>query len=228
MSKQDEWMFFKGKTISFPIPEGAITPIYVIGDSHVRVLPQACPNIFKGSGADIADVFESKSAYAVGTVNHDTYLKECLRLIPDGSNALLSFGEIDCRHYSPKKAIENNTSIEHEVDEVINRYTSNCVRLLKEKFRVMILGPYICPEDHTHANKFKDIVRAKTYFNSRIAEYCDENGILYIPIFHKSLWEKWDEQRISTYFNDSSHLGPCMVPIILEAMKGFQWKGFDI
>jgi hypothetical protein len=227
MSKQDEWMFFKGNVINFPIPEGVKTPIYVIGDSHVRVLPQACPYIFKGSGADIADVFESKSAYAVGTEGHDLYLKECLRLIPDGSTALLSFGEIDCRHYSPKKAIENNSSIEIEVDVVIDRYTSNCVRLLKDKFRVMILGPYICPEDHAHANKFEDIVIAKTYFNSRIKKYCEDNGILYVPIFKKSLEEKWDEQPTYTYFNDSSHLGPCMVPVILDSMSGFKWKGYD-
>ncbi len=225
--KQDEWMFFKGNTIHFQIPEGVKTPVYVIGDSHVLVLHQACPDIFRSSKTDIADVYNSKSAFAVGTVNHDTYLKEALQLIPTGEQALLSFGEIDCRHYIPKVAIEQNRTIEDCVNEVINRYTSNCVRLLKDKFRVMILGPYVCPEDHAHVNKFEDIVKAKLYYNEKIGEYCEENGILYIPVFQKSLSEKWDEKPYPSYFNDSSHLGPCMVPTILDAMKDFKWKGFD-
>lgn len=227
MENKDQWLFFSGNTIAFPIPEGVKTPIYVIGDSHVLVLHQACPDIFKSSKTDIADVFDSKSAFAVGSINHDAYLKEALQLIPDGSQALLSFGEIDCRHYIPKIAIEQNRPIEDCVDEVIRRYTSNCVRLLKDKFRVMILGPYICPEDLPHENLYSDIVRAKFLFNEKLKGYCNDNGLLFIPIFNTARNEGWHRKPQATYFNDSSHLGPCMVPVILDAMVGFQWKGFD-
>lgn len=217
--------------IFFQVPEGVSGAIYLIGDSHVRALYEVCPQIFKKSN-DILDVYESKSAYAVGIEGHDFYLKESLKIIPDGSKVLLSFGEIDCRHYIPKGAINEGKSIDSLVDEVINRFTANCVRLLMEKFRVMILAPYICPEDHNHHdnNSYLDILEAKTIFNRKLITYCEENGILFIPIFQTALDNKWDQQlqRDAYYFGDSSHLGPCMIPVILDAMKDFKWKGFDL
>ena len=197
MSK-DTWLFNKGEQIDFPIPDGVDLPIYVIGDSHVRVLTDVAPNLFKSSQTDIEEVFESKSAYAVGSNGHDYYLKEALRNIPDNSQALLSFGEIDCRHYLPNKAHEQNTTIEYQVDKMIERYTSNCVRLLKEKFRVMILGAYICPDDHNHSNRYEDILEAKTLFNEKIEKYCYQEGLLYIPLFKVSLRNGWDRCGLVT------------------------------
>ncbi len=223
---KDSWMFNYGNVIEFPIPEGVQLPIYVIGDSHVRVLVEVAPYIFKSSQTDIEEVFESKTAYYMGNNEQDLYLKEALRNIPEGSQVLLSFGEIDCRHYVPVRAIKNNTSLEHEVDEIIKRYTKNCVRVLKEKFKVIILGSYTCPDDYNHENSFTDILTAKTLFNQKIKKYCNENGLLFIPIFWKVLEEKWDECKLDFphYFNDSSHLGGCMIPTILNSMIDFQWK----
>lgn len=223
MERNDSWMFYKGSPIKFEVPEGVQLPIYVIGDSHVRVLPECAPDIFSNSQADINNVFESKTAYAIGNEGHNLYLKGCLRIIPDGALALISFGEIDCRHYVPVRAIENKTSIEEEVDKVIKSYTENCVRLLKEKFKIIMLGAYVCPEDHNHSNLFIDIFKAKTLFNQKIKKYCKDNNILFIPIFWKALEENWDEQEQGTYFNDSSHLGPCMVPEILKPIPDFKW-----
>ncbi len=216
----DEWMFFKGKKIDFPIPEGIQTPIYVIGDSHVRVLPEVAPYLFLRS-TDIEDVIDSKSAYAVGTKGHDVYLNESIRIIPDGSQVLLSFGEIDCRHYIPKKAIENNTSIEHEVDIVIERYTKNCVRILKEKFNVIIMGLYVCPDDHNHENNYYDILMAKLLLHLKLQHYAYMNNLVYVPLFETVLNKGWDICRLDYphYFNDTSHLGACMIPVILDAIK---------
>ena len=204
--------------------------IYVIGDSHVRVLHERCPEIFKSSQTDLVEaVFESKTAYAIGTEGHDYYLNEKLKNIPDGSYVLLSFGEIDCRHYVPLKAKELNTTIENRVDEVIERYTTNCVRLLKEKFRVIILGAYTCPEDRIHKNSFEDILEAKMLYNNKLKKYCESEGMCFVPIFRKVLEEKWDEKEhgMGHPFNDTSHLGECMTPIILEAIDGFEWSRFD-
>ena len=167
----DEHLFYRGHTIDIPIPEGVQLPIYVIGDSHVRVLPEVAPYIFKRS-TDIEDVIDSKSAYAVGTKGHDVYLNESINVIPEGSQVLLSFGEIDCRHYVYPKSVERKITIEQMVDEVIERYTKNCIRLLKEKFKVAILGAYICPEDHNHVNPYIKIFEAKVLFNQKIKNYC--------------------------------------------------------
>ncbi len=223
---KDEWMFNRGKVINFEIPQGVELPIYLIGDSHVRVLPEVAPYIFKSSQTDIEDVFISKTAYAIGNEN---YLNESINNIPKGSQVLLSFGEIDCRHYVPKIAKEKNKSIEQIVDEIIEKYTANCVRVLKERFRVIVLGAYVCPDDHNHENSFADIFEAKTLFNEKIEIYCKDNGILYVPLFIKSLENDWDTIQLDYphYFNDSSHLGACMIPIILDSMVGFKWKGYD-
>lgn len=220
MINQDAWMFNRGEVIQFNIPEGVQLPIYVIGDSHVRILPEVAPYIFKRS-TDIEDVIDSKSAYAVGTKGHDVYLNESIKVIPDGSQVLLSFGEIDCRHYVYPKSQQRGITIEEMVDEIIERYSKNCVRLLKEKFKVAILGAYICPDDHNHENPYYKIFEAKVLFNQKISKYCEDNGLVYVPIFKKSLEQEWDkcELEYPNYFNDSSHLGPCMIPIILESLK---------
>lgn len=225
MRKED--LFFKGYPIDFPIPFGVNIPIYVIGDSHVNVLCQAAPHIFKKSIDITTAIYESKSAYAIGSKGHDYYLNEALNNIPVGAEVLLSFGEIDCRHYVPKMAIEHGTSIEYEVDEVLKRYIPNCVRLLKQRFRVMILGAYICPQDKTNTNSFTDIFEAKRLINIKLKDYCNTVGILFIPIFEQSLDNNWHDKEIGTYFNDDSHLGPCMIPVILDSMVGFKWNNFD-
>ena len=222
MSTEEEWLFNKGKIIGFDIPEGVQLPIFVIGDSHVRVLPEVAPDIFCRS-TDIEDVIDSKSAYAVGTKGHDVYLNESIRVIPDGSQVLLSFGEIDCRHYVYPKSQERNITIEQMVDEIIARYTVNCIRLLKEKFKVAILGSYMCPDDVNHENPYLKIFEAKILFNQKIKQYCEDNNMVYVPIFKKSLEEQWHkfEGEYPHYFNDSSHLGPCMIPEILNAIASY-------
>lgn len=222
MPHKYEHLFFKGEVIHFDVPHGIQLPIYVIGDSHVRVLPEVAPDIFSRS-TDIEDVIDSKSAYAVGTKGHDIYLNESIRVIPDDSNVLLSFGEIDCRHYVPVKAKENKTKIEQEVDKIIERYTANCIRLLKEKFKVTILGSYLCPDDINHTNSYNDIFQAKYYFNFKMEKYCQENNLPFVPIFKTALENQWHrfDHDFPHYFNDSSHLGPCMIPIILKTIDSF-------
>jgi len=33
----DDWLFYRGVPIDFPVPEGVIGPIHTIGDSHVNI-----------------------------------------------------------------------------------------------------------------------------------------------------------------------------------------------
>ncbi len=225
MIHKDEHLFNKGEVIHFDIPRGIRLPIYVIGDSHVRVLPEAAPNIFKSSQVDIEKVSESKTAYAVGTEGHERYMNEALDIIPEGSNVLLSFGEIDCRHYVPVKEKQNGTTIKQEVDKIFERYTTNCVRLLKEKFKVTILGAYLCPDDLSHTNEYNDIFQAKYLFNAKMEQYCEENNLPFVPIFKEGIDKQWHKCSLDYphYFNDSSHLGPCMIPIILETINNHKF-----
>ncbi len=222
--EQDRWMFHKGKVIDFRFEHNEqwmrniSLPIYVIGDSHVRVLVDAAPYIFKSSQVDIEDVFISKTAYAIGD---EKYLNDAIDNIPKGSNVLLSFGEIDCRHHVPKWAKKNKTTIEEEVIKVGYRYFDNCIIPLKEKFKVTIMGAYVCPDDHNHENDYEDIYKAKFYFNSFLKGYCARWNLGYVPLFEFGLNNGYDKLEIDYphYFNDTSHLGACMIPVILDAIK---------
>ncbi len=215
---KDEWMFNKGNIIHFPIPENISLPIYLIGDSHVRVLGEVAPYIFKSSQTDIENVFISKSAYAIG---EEKYLHDAIKNIPEGSNVLLSFGEIDCRHYVPKRAKENGRSIQFETNKVFTRFVTNTVRVLSERFKVTIMSVYCCPDDHDHENDFDHIYIAKEHFNSLMREFCEINNICYVPLFDVVIDNNWDilKHDYPHYFNDSSHLGGCMIPYILNSIS---------
>ncbi len=214
----DSWMFHHGQVIQFVVPENISLPIYVIGDSHVRILIDAAPYIFKSSQVDIEYVYISKTAYAIGS---EKYLNDAVNNIPEGSNVLLSFGEIDCRHHIPKWAKINQTSIAVEVDKMFQRYIDNCVTVLVDKFNVSVMAAYVCPDDHNHENDYIDILKAKTYFNKLLLEYCESKGIVYIPLFEIAKDKCWDitDHDYPHYFNDTSHLGACMIPIILKSIN---------
>ncbi len=185
-------------------------PIYVIGDSHVRNLVKYAPDIFKSSQAEDVNVFDSKSAYAVGTDGHEWYLNEALERLPDGANVILSFGEIDCREYIPRLAQEKNISIPEMVNEVLGRYLSNCVEKLSRKFNVIIMGVYLCPDDFKDINKAGDILRAKGLYNASLKKYCTKTLIPFINLYNG--------YNVKNY-SDSTHMGECIIPLILEQLN---------
>ncbi len=215
---QDQWLFHRGDIIHFDVPPNVSLPIYVIGDSHVRILVDAAPYIFKSSQVDIEDVFISKTAYAIG---EEKYLNDAINNIPEGSNVLLSFGEIDCRHYVPKRAKDNGRSIQFETNRVFARYVYNTVRVLSDRFKVAIMGVYCCPDDHEHENDFDHIYIAKEHFNYLMKEFCEMKNLCYVPLFDVVNDNNWDilKHDYPHYFNDSSHLGACMIPYILNSIS---------
>ncbi len=205
-------------------------PIYLIGDSHVRVFIEDDPETFKSSRTDIEEAWHSKSAHAIGD---DGYLNESLSNIPDKAMVLLSFGEIDCRHYVPKIVRETGRSVESVVQDVVARYTERSVRLLSERFRVIILGAYLCPDDYQHSNAqgsesysntFDSILEAKTIFNAAMELYCKAHGLLFIPIFREITQHALWPFPLSGFFGDSSHmLGSVIIPFVKKHVAAFQW-----
>ena len=220
----NEEMFYKGQPIHFNIPEGVKAPIYVISDSHGKILIDAAPYLFKSSQTDVEDVSISKTAYAIGGEDKRFYLTKSLLNIPQGEQVIVSFGEIDCRHHVPKWAKIKNKTIEQIVDEVIERYTTKCVEVLMEIFKVIVMGAYVCPDDHNHPeNSYEDIYEAKKLFNQKIEQYCIEKEIIYIPLYKVALENGWDTARLEElYFSDGSHLNACMIPVILETLSSHE------
>lgn len=227
--RQDEWMFWRGVAIKFDIPQGVATPIYCVGDSHIINLVESCPYIFtdvKNGGKGVHYI--SATAYSMsGELPHE-YIINCSEKIPPGSPLLISFGEIDCRHYIPKTCKKNGLSPSSEARKISIRYINGCLKKLSVRFRVIVLGPYICPNDRNHEeNPFDDILEAKSAFNDELKNFCVNNGIAFVPTFYVGQEKNWDLYGRDHYFNDTSHLGPCMVPLILESVTNFNWKGFE-
>ncbi len=217
---------YSGTPHEFAIPEGVEGPVYCVGDSHVGVLPNVFPSFFwpcHWTFDDSETVFESKTAYAAGSDKHGAYVEKAYRSIPAGSQVLMSFGEIDCRHYLPRLAKEQCAELEPFVDEVIERYKRQCLNAFQQKYRLMVLGVYVTPADHHHENGYEDIFSAKRLLNEKLEAYCAETGALMVPIWTVSQDEAWDSHPVGTYFGDDSHASGCLVPVILDAMSGYKW-----
>lgn len=217
--EEDSWMFWRGTPIPFEIPEGVTGPIHTVGDSHINILSEAMPDMFKTAR------YASISAYAV--INPDNeFLFSALEKIPEGDKVLLSFGEIDCRHYIPKFAEDNETLVSELVPTIVERY-ARFITILQQKYRIIALSPYVNLNDaEHHENQFSQIIEAKAAFSALLRFFCEENGIAFVPLFDMSVIKGWHRWELGSYFNDIAHLGPCMIPIIFDSIKNFKWKGF--
>lgn len=210
--------------------------IYVLGDSHVRIFPEIKQDRFihaKNSHNEI--LIQSMTAWAAGEGRYTQCLSETQTSIPNGSLILISFGEIDCRHYVPKLKRENGKSIRELIDDILIRFETNCINPLIEKYRVCCLGCYLCPNDFNHeaeyggvkySNPFSDIYEAKKLFNDGLSDICKRLNICFVPIFDEERRHKWSEmpERNHFYFGDSSHLGECMIPFVEQSIDSFWVK----
>ena len=210
-----ELIYNTGEEQDIPIPEGVTIPIHLIGDSHIHMLSYTLPKVFAFHG------FVSHTAWAIGKGEDGNYIRGILPLIPEGDRVLIIFGELDCRHYVPRLAKERNETIESVISSIMDLYTNNTLRLLHSRYKVCAAGPYVCPEDLSHVNPWEEILEAKLLFNDKLKRFCGEQGILYIPIIEEVIKKEWHKQPQGTYFNDSSHLGPSIIPFILRELVGF-------
>lgn len=236
----DSWMFWQCRPISFPVPTGLTGPIYCLGDSHVLILSEAMPSMFTSAS------FASISAYAARSVENNEYIFNRLSPIPQGGYLLCYFGEIDCRHHIPKRAIPfipteevKGHTIKSLTEEVVRRYTLYFLSILQPKYRLIVCSPYITPRDFDlgnpefigfpdQGNKTEMVLDTKKLFTKLLKKFCSKSGIAYVPTYEVSKKNNWHNFPTGTYFNDTTHLGPCMIPVIFDAIKNYKWKGFDI
>lgn len=221
--QRDSWMFYGNKPINFPIPEGVTGPIHVLGDSHVNVLVGALPRIF------ISTQYAPIAAYADEDNRQHESIETLLARIPAGDKVLCCFGELYCRHYAAKFAKEQNVTIESLASTTVQRYIDNFLTFLQKKYKVIVLSIFVCPDDLNHfENAYEDIFKAKRTFNAQLEKGCEEHGLLFVPLFKEAFKNDWHLAPQGTYFNDSSHLGPCMIPLILNTIKNWKEQGHDI
>jgi hypothetical protein len=198
--------------------------IYCIGDSHIINLQRGRPDLFTTIALDTPGTicYRSITAFSVGRETECGFVCQSVQQIPKGSQLVISFGEIDCRHYVPKTAVEKGRTIEEELDDIFGPYALQFAKLLFE-YKVAVMSPYCCPEDHAQpdGNKFADIWLAKNHFTSRLKDYCELSGATFIDTNGVVAANSWDLQPYGDGqpFGDSSHLASkFVVPIVMEAL----------
>lgn len=201
---------------NFTIPHGVIGPVHVFGDSHMNAITLYFPKFFIGHGKI------SKTAYTMGDQSYNSCVSHALSEVPLGSKVLLYFGEIDCRHYLPKIALERDECIEDVVKEVVDRYTKNNLIPLKDKYTLIIPSIHLCPEDLTHKNGYKNIFITKELYSYYLHRFCDDEGIKYIPLFEEICFNQFHKLPYGQfhYFGDGSHLSAPVIPFLLESLIG--------
>lgn len=198
--------------------------IYCIGDSHIINLQRGRPDVFTTIALDTPGTicYRSITAFSVGRETECGFVCQSIQQIPKGSQLVISFGEIDCRHYVPKTAVEKGWTIEEEVDDIFGPYALQLARLLND-YKLAAMSPYCCPEDHAQpdGNEFADIWLAKNRFSSRLKDYCALSGAAYIDTNEVVAANSWDLQPYGEGhpFGDSSHLASkYLVPIVMGAL----------
>lgn len=123
-------------------------PAYMLGDSHCLSFANLPVRIDENPFTIVARLVMGCKAYHLSQKRHNQYKEELLRNIadiPDGSTAILSFGEIDCRTdegiYSAWIKKFQHLSVEKMVRDVVEGYLEFVSEVTKgRKFRLMLLG----------------------------------------------------------------------------------------
>jgi hypothetical protein len=194
--------------------------IYVMGDSHMRPFSEDRPDLFK------TPLVISKTAYAVGDIVKNDFTGEAVLRVPSGSRLIISWGEIDCRHYVPQIAAVEGIPIRDVIERIFTSYAV-FLRGLNTNFRLVPLGPYLCPDDLNHSNNgvrnsFWDILEAKDWFNKLLCAFCERHDLPFVPIYEIGKKNNWHTSSPGgDIFGDSSHLRGChlIAPVVDEILK---------
>ncbi len=195
-------------------------PIHCFGDSHLETLIQAHPDLFIGHGTT------SVTAYKLGEKINEFIFNDTLSQIPKGNRLLLSFGEIDCSLHIIKYARRLNKPIEEVTAMNIAKYQV-ALEFLKKKYTLAVFGPYPYfwysntegDTEITHIGTFDEVLDVKAVFNDQLEYLCEELGIFFFTLYDEVVANEWYKKP--GYYRDNSHLGECMIPLMLEKLKDF-------
>jgi len=194
--------------------------IYCFGDSHVSVFTgkDGIMSIWEAHKPNTWDQLPqfrtyrlgSYLAYSIGRENHQgrKMLFETLKEIPDKSNVLLIFGEIDCRLHLVKQAqIQQKPLLEIITDCVIKYLkTANIVSELGH--RVIIFGGI--PNGHQS--------NVSRLFDLSLKQECAKLHLSCLSIFDKLVDENGTYRNHKYLMGDACHLSQVAMPLILEEL----------
>lgn len=210
---------------------------YCIGDSHVSIFSgtNAKQPIWPEKSNDTLTKFKT---YKLGPVtahnlcesgtstNGREKLLDIVDNIPEGSNLILCFGEIDCRINILKKVDKTNISLNDLVKDTIDRYFSVVLELQSRAFNVFVMGvPPSNPIDPDYSNSYEwgaygtvaQRNKVSKMFNDYLNQKCRTHQICFISIFDELMsLSSVSRQR---FFRDGIHLNSTVLIFILNIIQ---------
>jgi tetratricopeptide (TPR) repeat protein len=173
----------------------------------------------------------STLAYNLCALNTTTrgreYLFNLLPTLPQRSNILLIFGEVDCRAHIGKQADKQGLPVEVIIKECIDRYFSVILEIISFGFNVGVWGvhpsnQYIkCGPDHEHTFPVYGTIQERNnitrLFNNYLEDRCLQNSIQFVSIFEELINANLTAK--SEYYVDDIHLSQKVCPLSLPKIK---------
>lgn len=223
------------------------TPIYCIGDSHVSFFSgenTIQPN-WPEESEDVLPFFKTFRLGAVLAYNlglkrttmrgHEKLWAILNTAIPNESDVLLCFGEIDCRAHLIKQSHQQNRPIEIVVQDCIDRYLTTIRQVRNAGYPVLVWGPTpssssIFGGKYPTYGTSVERNQVTKLFNDYLAQACDtEADIRFASIFDHLITA--DFETHTDYYMDTIHLSQKAMPLAIEALQtvlpNMPFRSFD-
>lgn len=223
--------------------------IYIIGDSHVSIFSGVdtkengqmhmqpefgyCYTLSQGQIQPSINPFEKKlqNFLAIKVGSHTAYnsfdklskIEQAISEYNIGHNdyVFMCFGQIDVQNHLIPNSVKNNTTVNQEIYECVDRYMQTLLHL-KVNYPNISIGAYGAPAtsigcgNRPKISKDESIEynRITLLFNDYLKNKCEENGILFKEISKKLLLPDGSTNNI--FVIDDIHLSVNTIPFILD------------
>ena len=174
---------------------------YCLGDSHISVYnPHG--TIVHPTEPFVSDNLTVRNVGPILAYNTIDKVDVHQYNIPDGSELILSFGEIDCRTQVYKRSKERNEAPYFIIREIADRYTNFLLSIRSRRSDLKICVLSVIPElkefpaevyfnkpnpdlSCLHSGSLEDRTYFKLSFNDRMKEACFNQGFKFIDIHNQ-------------------------------------------
>jgi len=198
--------------------------IYCFGDSHTFLLSEQPGFKVVGGGAHLAHSFR----YEDHPVKVD--IERILLEIPEQSNLMFMYGEIDCRMHIPKQFHTKVRTMEEAALGSVEGYVAALIGYAHRGHSVLLWGPHVMskkwylkgvdadPETRCGVTgTWKEIQRATMLFNRYAKEKCEGTPVKFATFY--DLMVKRQIYSDTRWYQDYNHLNRECLPMIYKVMK---------
>ncbi len=162
-------------------------------------------------------------------------LFELLGQLPEKSNIMLCFGEIDCRAHIVLQSEKQGRPTKEIVKDVVDRYFSVLQEVQAMGLNILVWN--VIPSAPTDINSRINVPQQYLFhgtcaernavtiqFNTYLKKLAKANDMFFIDFFDKFMNED-KSVKLQYYCKDDIHLSQDAMPIVLDALKKF--PGFE-